>query len=268
MKKRSVMMFLLGSAVNLLTVLVGGLLGTLLHKGISERISKAVLSAVGLCVVYLGLSDLISYATEYSKTEGLSSYHILIPILSLAIGAALGEWIDIEGRMQSLGNWLQKKLTPKNKKEGTEAPSIAQGFVVASVIFCVGAMAILGSLRSGFFNDHQLLVAKSVLDGITGFVLASSLGIGVSLAALPVFLYPGILSTVAFFIGKLIALNAGSAAEVSSMLSSLPAINEMTCVGGLIILSIGLNMVGCTKIRVANLLPALLLPFLFCLFIG
>ncbi len=262
-------MFLLGSIVNFATVLVGGVLGALLHKGIPERISKAILQGVGLCVVYLGLSDLISYATEYSKTEGLSSYHILIPILSMALGVALGEWINIERRMQALGDFVQRKLTPKQSPTGEEKapPRLAEGFVTASVIFCVGAMAIIGSLRDGLFGDSQVLVAKAVLDGITGFVLATSLGIGVSLSAFPVFIYQGLLSTVAFLIGKLIAGNMGAAADVSAMLSALPAINEMTCVGGLIIIAIGLNLMGCAKLRVANMIPALALPFLFCLFI-
>lgn len=262
-------MFLLGSIVNFAAVLVGGVLGALLHKGIPERISKAVLQGVGLCVLYLGLSDLIGYATVYSKTEGLSSYHILIPILSMALGVALGEWIDIERRMRTLGDFVQKKLTPKASADGKEKapPRLAEGFVTASVIFCVGAMAIIGSLRDGLFGDSQILIAKSLLDGITGFVLATSLGIGVSLSAFPVFIYQGLLSTAAFLVGKLIAGNMGAAADVSAMLSALPSINEMTCVGGLIIISIGLNLMGVSKLRVANMLPALALPFLFCLFL-
>ena len=259
-------MFLLGSIVNFFTVLIGGSLGALLRKGMPERISKSGLQAVGLCVVYLGLSDLISYATVYSKTEGLSSYHILIPILSMAIGTALGEWIDIERRMQSLGDWVQKRLTPK-KEDSTDKPTprLAEGFVTASVIFCVGAMAIIGSLRAGLFGEAQILIAKSVIDGITAFVLATSLGIGVTLAAFSTFLYQGVLSAAAFLIGKLLAGSVGTAAEVTALLSAMPAMNEMTCVGALMIIAIGLNLIGCTKIRVANMLPALVVPFLLCL---
>lgn len=260
-------MFLLGSIVNFFTVLIGGSLGALLRKGMPERISKSVLQAVGLCVVYLGLSDLISYATVYSKTEGLSSYHILIPILSMAIGTALGEWIDIERRMQSLGDWVQKRLAPRREEnaESKPVPRLAEGFVTASIIFCVGAMSIIGSLRAGLFGDSQILIAKAVLDGITGFVLASSLGIGVTLAAFTALIYQGLLSTAAFFVGKLIAGSVGTAAEVTALLFAMPAMNEMTCVGALMIIAIGLNLIGCTKIRVANMLPALVVPFLLCL---
>lgn len=259
-------MFLLGSIINFATVVVGGLLGALLHKGIPERIRKSVLQAVGLCVVYLGFSDVIEYATVYSKTEGLSSYHILIPILSMALGAALGEWIDIEGKMQAFGSFLQRKLTSSKSKEGRET-RFAEGLVTATVVFCVGAMSIIGSLRAGLFGDHQVLIAKAVLDGITGFVLASSLGIGVSFAALPVLLYQGLLSGGAFFVGRAVASHIGNAQEVSTLLSAMPAMNEMTCVGGLMIAAIGLNMLGCTRVRVANLIPALVFPFLFCLFL-
>lgn len=251
-------MILTGALVNLAVILCGGLLGTLLKKGMPERISQTVLHGMALCVIYIGLSDLVSYATEYSAREDVSSYHILIPILSMAIGAAIGELIDIDKQMNRLGTALQKKMQGKGNER------FAEGFSSATILFCVGAMAIIGSLRSGLFCDHQILIAKSVIDGITALVLASTLGVGVALSAVPTFLYEAILTVIFYFAGQAVL---GSGAEAAEALAAAPAINEMTCVGALIIVAIGCNMLGVAKVRVANLIPALLLPFLLCIFI-
>lgn len=254
-------MFLTGAVVNLLLGVAGGVLGALVKRGIPKRFSDTVLHGMALCVIYIGLSDLIGYATVYSRTEGLSSLHVLIPILSMAIGGVIGELIDIDKQMNRFASFLQSKL---DKKGGSK---LAEGFLTASVLFCVGAMSIVGSLRSGMFFDHQILIAKSVIDGIVGFVLATSLGVGVALAGVTAFVYEGILSTVSYFIGRAMVGEGATAETVSATLSAMPAINEMTCVGALLIVGIGLNMLGVCKIRVVNFLPALALPFLLCLFL-
>lgn len=275
----------LGCLVNAGAVFAFGIVGSLCKKGIPTRISQSLLAGMGLCVIYIGLADLVQYAAVYSKTEGVSSYHILIPILSMALGILIGEWVDIDRRMHTLGLWVQKKLTKEPpvasgephsfpfKEENTPssgsrpANAIAEGFSAASILFCVGAMAVVGSIRAGLFADGQILIAKAVIDGIMALVMASSLGIGVALSAFSVLAYEGLLTGVAYFAGRAFAGGA-DIASVSASLAALPAMNEMTAVGGLIICAIGINTLLGTKIRVANFLPALAFPFLFCLFIS
>ena len=252
-------MFLTGAAVNLLLGVAGGVLGSLIKKGIPKRFSDTVLHGMALCVIYIGLADLVNYVTVYSRGEGVSSLHVLIPILSMAIGGVLGEWIDIDRQMNRFASFLQRKLDKGGKSR------MAEGFMTASVLFCVGAMSIVGSLRSGMFFDHRILIAKSVIDGIVGFVLATSFGVGVALAGVTAFVYEGVLSTGAYFLGRAMVGDGATAETVSATLSAMPAINEMTCVGALLIVGIGLNMLGVCKIRVVNFLPALVLPFLLCL---
>lgn len=278
----------LGCLANAVAILVLGAAGALCRKGIPARVTQSLLAGMGLCVVYIGLADVVNYAVVYSRSEGVSSCHILIPILSMALGVAVGELVDIDRRMHTLGLWVQKKLThdmpggkdvsaedgtaPSPEKNGLApgdrpANAIAEGFSSASILFCVGAMAVIGSVRAGLFADGQILIAKSVIDGIMALVMASTLGIGVALSAFPVLLYEGILTGIFFFVGH--AFSGGAdAGAVSAALAAMPAMNEMSAVGGLIIVAIGLNTLVGTKIRVANFLPALAFPFLFCLFIS
>ncbi len=172
---------------------------------------------------------------------GLKSEQFLMVIGSLVIGTYLGERFDLDAKFNYLGKYVEKKVGAK------EEGAIARGFVAATLLYCVGAMAILGSLDSGLRGNHDLLFTKSLLDGFTSILLTSTLGIGVMLAAIPVFLYQGIITLLAIYIEKLVP------PEAMEMY-----IIEMTSVGGIMILAIGLNMLGLTKIRVANLLPAIL----------
>jgi uncharacterized protein len=170
------------------------------------------------------------------------STQILIVIVSIVVGAVMGEWIDLDAKINKLGQWIESKM-PK-KKEG---PGVAQGFVTATLIFVIGSMAIIGAIDSGLRNDHDVLLMKGIIDGFTSIILSSTLGIGVAIAAVPVFLYQGIITLFSTQISKYIP---------DELLNFF--ISEMTATGGLMILAIGLNLIGLTKIRVANLIPGII----------
>ncbi len=221
-------MALLGTIVNGICIIAGALLGRGL-RNIPEKMKETVMYAIGLAIMVMGLQ------------MGMKSGQFLFVILSLVAGAVIGEWWDLEGKFNKAGRWLEKKL--KTKEEG----SIAQGFISASLLFLIGAMAILGALDSGLRGNHEILYTKAALDGFTAIILSSTLGIGVLFSAVPVFIYQGA-----------IALSATLLANVVPAPLLDAFINEITAVGGIMILAIGLNMIGLTKIRVANLLPAIL----------
>ena len=222
---------MLGVFVNVATVILGSLIGLLCKKGIPERIEKAVMTAIGLCTVYLGIDG------------ALAGDNVLVLILSMIVGTAIGTLLDLDGGISRLGSWIEKKF---QKKSG-HAVSVAEGFITASLLFCVGAMTIVGSLNSGLRGDHSLIFTKSLLDLFSSMMLSASLGIGVLCSAGFVFVFQGALVLSAQF--------------VAPFLTSA-AIAEMTCAGSLMIIALGLNMLGATKIKAANLLPAMFVaPF-------
>ena len=241
---------LTGTLVNAAAILVGSLLGmlltwlaghfsTLLPAGstlLAERLKTIIMQGVALCVMYLGISGCL---------EGNNS---LIAILSMVLGALIGELLDLDKRMRSLGDWVQKR-TEHLVTNGGQA-SISEGFVTASLLFCVGAMAIVGALQDGLTGDHSTLFAKSLLDGISSIVFGASLGLGVAFSAVAILLYQGSISLMASFLQPYL----GDA-----------VIAEMTCVGSVLIIGLGLNMLGLTKLKVMNYLPAIFLPILLCL---
>ena len=200
---------MLGVLVNALAILAGGSVGLLAKKGIPEKITNAIMTAIALCVIYIGVSGM------------LKGENTLVLIVSMVLGGR------IERRFQRGG-----KRTP-----------IAEGFVTASLLFCVGAMAILGSFNAGLKQDYELLFTKSLLDGISSCMLSVSLGLGVLFSSVPVFVYQGLLALLAHVIAPLL---------------SDAAIAEITCCGSVMILAIGLNMLHLTKIKTADLLPAVL----------
>lgn len=229
-------MVLLGALVNGACIIIGSILGRFLQH-IPEKIKETVMSGIGLAVMVLGLQ------------MGLKSDNFLVVILSIVGGAVLGEWMNLEGRLNSLGNWLEHRM---KAKEGT---SISQGFVTATLIFGIGAMAIIGALDSGIRNDHDVLITKAIIDGFTALVLASTLGIGVLFSAFPIILYEGFLAVFSRQINTMIP---------SALMDSF--ILEMTATGGVMILAIGLNIIGVTKIRVANLLPGIMITAILVTF--
>lgn len=217
---------MLGVIVNTFTVLIGSGIGLLLKKGIPERLSKAVMVAIGLCTLYIGVDG------------ALSGSNTIVLIVSMVLGTIVGTLIDIDGAINRLGNFLQNKFKKNDGKS-----SIAEGFMTGSLLFCVGAMTIVGSMNSGLNGDNELIFTKSVLDLISSCMLASSLGIGVMFAALFVFVFQG----------GLVLLSG----LLQSVLTDPAVIAEITCAGSVMIIGLGLNLLGITKIKVANLLPAM-----------
>ncbi|WP_041086288.1 DUF554 domain-containing protein [Jeotgalibacillus soli] len=220
-------MVLLGTIVNGLLIIFGTLIGKWLHR-IPERMKTTVMSAIGLAVVVLGLQ------------MGLQSENFLIVIISLVLGAVLGEWIGLDHKLNQVGQWLENKIG-KNSET-----SISQGFVTATLIFVIGAMAVIGALDSGIRGDHSVLYTKAIIDGFTSIILASTLGIGVMFSAIPVVFYQGLIALFATQIDLIVP---------AALMDQF--IIEMTATGGVMIFAIGLNLAGLTTIRVANLLPGI-----------
>lgn len=222
---------MIGTLINVATVLVGTGLGLLLRKGIPQRLRETVMQGLGLCVLLIGISGAI-------KTSDT-----MCVIISMVVGGLLGSAVNIEHRLDQLGAFAQRKLL-----KGQEDSTFAKGFVTASLMFCVGAMAIVGAMDSGLRGDHATLIAKSALDGVSAIFFASTMGVGVGLSALVVLVYQG---------G--IALLAGWIAPILTD----PIINEMSAVGSLLIIGIGLNMLYDKHIAVGNLLPAIFVPMVY-----
>lgn len=228
---------MLGVIVNTITVIVGTIVGILFRKFLPQKLGDAVMKGVALCVIYIGIDGML---------EGTNA---IISILSIACGAIVGTLIDLDKWFNRFADFLQKKLV---KKKEREVSTLSEAFVSSSLLFCVGAMTIVGSLEAGLNNNNALLYSKAVLDGISSIFLASSLGWGVLLSAVTVFVYQGA-----------IVLLAGA---LQTVLTNEFIIAEMTCVGSLLIIALGLNMLGVTKLKVMNYLPAIFFPVLFCLF--
>lgn len=230
-----------GTLVNTLAIVVGGTAGLLLKNGLKENLRTIINQGVSLAVIFVGIAGCVGGMLQ----EGANP---VLFIVSLVLGGILGELLRIEGRLNGLGDWLQKKV-----KMPGELGGFSRGFVAASLVFCVGTMAILGSLESGVRGNHSVLYAKSLMDGIIALVMASTLGIGVLFSALSVLLYQGALTLLAMWVSPYITPEM---------------MREIAIVGGILITAIGLNLLGLTKIRVGNFLPALLVPVLYYLVMG
>ncbi len=218
-----------GTVVNTLAIIAGSLAGLVVKGGIPKAYMDTVMQAIGLAVILIGLKG------------ALGGQDLLLVIFSLAIGGVAGEFLRIEERLEHLGLWLERKLS----RAGGD---IAKGFVTASLLFCVGSMAIVGSLESGLTGNHQTLFAKSVLDGVSSIVFASTFGFGVMLSAGAVFLYQGLITVTASFIKPF-------------LIPSVVA--QMSAVGGLLIMAIGFNILEFKRIKVGNMLPAILIPLIY-----
>jgi hypothetical protein len=220
---------MLGTIVNCLTIIAGSLVGMGFKNGIPERYNQTVMQAIGLSVILIGIKS------------ALGCDDLLIIIISLALGSLVGEWVGIENYLERLGNWLETKFSKK-------AGGFSAGFVTASLMYCVGSMAIVGSLESGLTGNHDTLFAKATLDGIVGIILSSSLGIGVLFSAVPVLLYQGGITLMAGFLKPLL----------------IPAVvSQMSATGGLLIVALGLNMLREKKLKVGNMLPAIFIPLIY-----
>ena len=232
----------LGTIVNIGTIIIGGALGLVLKRVLSKRIMDTVMQGIALAVLVIGISGTLSAAFRVEGT-GITSEHVLIMIISLALGALIGELLRIEDRLELFGKFCERKLT-KPEDEST----FAQGFVTATLVFCVGSMAIVGSLEDGINRNSDILVAKSIIDGIAAMIFASTMGFGVLFSALTVGIYQGTITLLAYF--------------VAPFFSDI-VVMQMSLVGSILIMSIGLNMLKISKIKVGNLLPAIFIPTIY-----
>ncbi|ACB85820.1 DUF554 domain-containing protein [Natranaerobius thermophilus] len=222
-----------GTVVNVIAIIAGAVLGLVLKKGVPEQMKNTVLQGMGLVVLYLGLS------------MAFEGQEMLIAIFSLVLGGILGELAKVEQRLNSFGDKLKARF-------GSEEGQFTEGFVFASLIYCVGALAVVGSLESGLNSNHEILYTKSAIDGVTAIAFTSSLGLGVAFSALPVFIYQGFIAVFA--------------SGVSDYLSD-EVVAEMSSVGGILIMAIGLNVLEVTQIKIANLLPAILVAAVIANFV-
>ncbi len=242
-------MFMLGTIVNAAAIAVCAVIGVLLKKGIPERITKTVTAGVALCVVFIGITGAIGGYAEFTEGNTLfRDYGMLFIILSVALGALIGELLDIDRALEALGAWVERKPSHKGGEGG--GPSLSTGFVNCTLLFCVGSMAILGAIEDTGTGTPDILFSKAVLDGISALVMATSMGVGCVLSAVSVLLYQGLFSLLALL-----------------FLSGVPAavMGALSCSGSLVIVAIGTNMLGMTRIKTANLIPAVFLPLLTAL---
>lgn len=218
---------------NAAAVVVGSLIGLLLKKGISDRIHHAVMTALGLCTVYIGISG------------ALDGQNVLVLVSSMVLGTVVGSLLDIDGKLLRFGQAIELCV----RRPGNGGASVVNGFVTATLLFCVGAMTVVGSLQAGLSGDYEMLFTKSMLDFVSAMMLSAALGVGVLLSAGSIFLIQGAIALLA---------------QVLQPLLSDWAVAEIGCAGSVMIIAIGLNMIGLTKIKVANFTPALLIAPIIC----
>lgn len=223
---------LLGTIVNSLAIIVGSLIGYFFKNVIPEKLSDSLLKASALAVIAVGIK------------LSLQGENLSLMIISVILGTFIGELLNIEDKLDNLGTWVESKI--KNKKS-----NITQGFVTCTLVYCVGSMAIVGSIQSGLTGNHEILFSKAVLDGIISITMTVSMGIGVMLSSVSVFIYQGTITLLAQFL--------------QSFLNDV-VVREMTSVGGVLIMAIGLNFLEIKRVKVGNMIPAVFLPILYYIF--
>ena len=228
-----------GTLVNVIAVIVGGALGCILKKGIKKSIEESLYKALGLAVLIIGLNGVISNMMSVSSSGTISSRNDLLMVISLAVGTLIGEWGSLDRRVESFSNIVENKFSING---------FSEGFISASTIFCVGAMAIIGSINDGVLHDSSVLYTKSMLDFTVAMVLASTFGVGVVFSAIPVLIYQGGITLFAsylqgYLVGELLC--------------------QVCMVGYCLVMVIGINFIFNTKIKTVNMLPAILIPVIY-----
>ena len=222
---------MIGTLTNVATVVAGTLMGMALKQRIPEKISHAVMQGLGIFTVFIGFN--MAFETQ----------NMLVVLFSIVIGTAIGTALDVAGRLERAATRIETRFAGKGSGSG-----LAAGFLAASLLFCVGPMSIIGSIEDGLVGNYQILMTKALMDGVSSIVFGATMGVGVALSALTILVYQGGLTL--------------AAAAVKGLLSDA-AMTEMTAVGGLLIVAIGLNMLEIKRIRVADMLPAIFLVVLF-----
>ena len=238
-------MILAGPIINALAVLAAGLLGALLRRGLSPRITETVTKAVAMCVIVIGIRGAIRTVTG---SDFINENIEIIAVVCLALGALIGELLRLDERVERLG----ARLGARFSENGAAGKGVGEGFVSATMIFCIGAWAITGSIASAS-GEHSSLITKGVVDAITALMLSASLGWGVALSSISLLVYQGGLTLLAFWLGAFL---------------SPAVIGAMGIVGSILIMMVGTNLLGITRIRVANMVPAMFLPLFACFFIS
>jgi hypothetical protein len=223
---------MLGTIVNSLAIVVGGLVGFFFKNVISAKLSESLLKASAMAVLAVGIK------------LTLQGNNLTLLIVSIILGTLIGELIDIESKLDNLGSSIEQKI--KNKES-----NVTQGFVSCTLVFCVGSMAIVGSIQSGLTGNHEILFSKALLDGIISVTMAVSMGIGVVFSSISVFIYQGMITLLAQFL--------------QSLLNDV-VVNEMTAIGGVLIMVISLNFLEIKRIKVGNMLPAVFIPIIYYIF--
>ena len=231
----------LGTIANTAAVILGGVLGLLLKNGIAKRFENILMQALGLATVFIGISGVLKYMLVV-EAGGISTQGTMLLIFSLVIGCLVGEWVDLESKMEVIGIKLKALARVKNDNR------FVDGFVTTSLIICVGAMAIVGAMQDGLTGDSSMLIAKSLLDFVLVAILTAAYGIGAAFSAIPIFVYQGAITLIAALFGSVIGDNL---------------IAELSFVGNALVFCVGVNLVREKTFRVANMLPALLIPVLY-----
>ncbi len=237
----------LGTIVNALAVIVGSIFGLILKFGIPERFKATIMQAISLSVIFIGISGVLQGIFKILSNGKIDRQFIMLMIFSLVIGGLVGEILRIEDFLEKLGDRIKKAVSKVIKSENS---TFTEGFVTASLVFCVGAMAIVGSLEDGLNHNFSILFAKSILDGITSVIFSATLGIGVMFSSVAVLFYQGTITLLAGLI--------------KPFLTDIVVL-QMSMVGSVLIFAIGINMLGVSKIKVGNLLPAIFVPALWYL---
>lgn len=243
-KEIEVIMFGLGTLINTGAVILGGLIGIIFKKGIPERCRDVLMQGCGVATIFIGASGVLKYMMTINDGK-LGTQGSMLLIFSLVLGGLIGSLLDIETRLEHFGNFLKKTLKTENDS------MFVEGFVTATLVICVGAMAIVGSLEDGLTGNYATLTAKALLDLIIIMVFASTLGKGVIFSALPLFLYQGAITCLARLFGNFIATSL---------------IDEISFVGSALIFCVGINVAFGKKFAVGNLLPAMLIPVFYSFF--
>lgn len=231
----------LGTLINIFAIVIGGILGIIFGRRLTLNHQKALISACGLCVIFIGIAGCLEQMFRI-KDEVISTSGVLVVILSYAVGSLIGTIFDLEGKIEKFGEFLKNKANRKNDNNFVTA------FVVSSLTVCIGAMAVVGAVQDGIHNDVSILVAKSILDFVIIFILTASLGIGCAFSAIPVGLFQGIITLLAVFIEPILTAKA---------------LSYLSMTGSMLIFCVGINLIFGKKFEVANMLPVLLAGALF-----
>lgn len=226
----------LGTVINISTIILGSILGLTFKQKIKDNYKRIIIQGIGLTTLVVGLVG----ATKGFITSK-NNYIFVIVILSIVLGVIIGTYLELNEKINALGLYLERKFSKQNS-------NFAQGFITSSLIYCVGAMAIIGSVNDGISGDYSILLIKAILDGVTSMVLASTLGFGVLFSFVPVLLYQGSITLLAYFFEQFISLETQ---------------NQMTVVGNILIISIGLDLLEIKKIKTIDMLPALLILVIY-----